>query len=297
MGGDFAPEETIKGSILALENINPENQLVLLGNEDLILNELKKQNVDSGCFEIIDCKEIVDFSDHPVKAFKEKQDSSIVKGFMLLKQKTIDGFASAGSTGAMLVGATMITGIIEGITRPCISSFYPNISGSKNLLLDVGLNADVKPENILQFAQLGYVFYKQVMKEKNPKVGLLNIGSEESKGNLLAKTAFDLLKNDKSINFIGNIESYDLLDGNKVNVVVTDGFTGNIVLKQFELFYKIIKERNIDDDYFENYNYENYGGTPILGVNQPIIIGHGKSSAKAIKNMILLTEQIVNANL
>lgn len=296
MGGDFAPHECIKGTLLAKESLKGNAQIVLFGNKDMIISELEKNGSNDKEFEIIDCQSIVQMNDHPVKALKEKTDSSLYKGFFYLKENAIDGFASAGSTGAMLVGATQIIGITDGILRPCISSFYPNIKGGMSLILDVGLNSDCKPENLLQFAYLGNEFAKNGMCIKNPKIALLNIGYEESKGSLLAKATYDLLKEAKDINFVGNVEGYDLHDPDKVDIIVTDGFTGNIILKHAESFYTIAKEEKIDNPFFEGFNYENYGGTPILGVKNTVIIGHGKSNANAIKNMILLTGKAIDAS-
>ena len=235
--------------------------------------------------------------DDPVKTFREKKDSGIVKGFFYLKQGIIDGFASAGNTGAMMVGATQVIGVLEGIIRPCLSSICPNNKGGNNLILDVGLNADPKPEVLAQYAQIGSAYAKYVMGIDNPRIGLLNIGSEEGKGNLTAKATYKLLKELDNINFIGNIEGGDCSDTEKVDVIVTDGFVGNIYLKHAESIYSILKQRGINDPFFDNYNYENVGGTPALGVNGTVIIGHGKSNGKAIKNMILQTKAVAAAKL
>lgn len=296
MGGDYAPQECIKGCLLAQESLSNEDKIVLFGNKELIISELERNNSNWNELDIIDCQEIVQMNDHPVKSLKEKTNSSLFKGFFYLEENAIDGFASAGNTGAMLVGATQIIGISEGILRPCISSYYPNISEGKSLILDVGLNSDCKPENLLQFAYLGNVFAKKAMGIENPKIALLNIGSEESKGNLLAKASYYLLEKAKNINFVGNVEGYDLHNNKKVDVIITDGFTGNIILKHTESFYLITKKTKIENEFFENYNYENYGGTPILGIKKAVIIGHGKSNAKAIKNMILLTKKAIEAS-
>jgi glycerol-3-phosphate acyltransferase PlsX len=221
----------------------------------------------------------------------------MVKGFTYLKEGRIDGFASAGNTGAMLVGATKIIGLIEGIIRPCISSYYPNNASKNNIVMDVGINADAKPENLLQYALLGDLYAKNIMGIQEPRIGLLNIGEEESKGNANAKASFQLLKQDNRINFIGNVEGGDLHKAELVDVIITDGFTGNIVLKQAESFYSILGARKISDPYFDNYNYENYGGTPILGINKTVVVGHGKSNEVAIKNMILLTANMIKSKL
>jgi glycerol-3-phosphate acyltransferase PlsX len=197
----------------------------------------------------------------------------------------------------MLVGATKVIGLIDGVLRPCISSHYPNDEGQDNLILDVGINSDSKPEQLVQFAQLGSLFAKHIMHIDNPKVALLNIGEEENKGNSVVKEAYQLLKNESSINFVGNVEGGDLYKNSRVNVIVCNGFTGNIVLKLAESFYNILADRNIKDPFFEGFNYENFGGTPILGTKKTIIVGHGKSSDIAIKNMILLTGKIIKSKL
>jgi glycerol-3-phosphate acyltransferase PlsX len=196
-----------------------------------------------------------------------------------------------------MVGATQVIGVLEGIIRPCLSSICPNNKGGNNLILDVGLNADPKPEVLAQYAQIGSAYAKYVMGIDNPRIGLLNIGSEEGKGNLTAKATYKLLKELDNINFIGNIEGGDCSDTEKVDVIVTDGFVGNIYLKHAESIYSILKQRGINDPFFDNYNYENVGGTPALGVNGTVIIGHGKSNGKAIKNMILQTKAVAAAKL
>lgn len=289
MGGDFAPYETLKGAILASKEISGDDRIVLFGKEDEIKKIPEFQNLKDNNFHIVNCNEEIFMGDDPVKAFVSKKDSSITKGFGFLKHGEIDGFASAGNTGAMLVGATTVIGVVPGIIRPCIASAYPNLKGEMNLMLDVGINVDSKPEVLYQFGKIGSIYSTEVFDRKNPKVGLLNIGSEESKGNATAKAAFQLMKNTKEFNFIGNVEGGNINDSEVVDVIVTDGYTGNVVLKLAESFYKIIKLRNVEDDYFENFNYENYGGTPILGINKTVVVGHGISNSIAIKNMILHT--------
>ena len=296
-GGDFAPDAVLEGATLALEVLDKDDKLFLFGNEEYIRKYFANRSVDAGVFEIVNCSETFAMGDDPVKTFREKKDSGIVKGFFYLKQGNIDGFASAGNTGAMMVGATQVIGVLDGIIRPCLSSICPNNKGGNNLILDVGLNADPKPEVLVQYAQIGSAYAKYVMGIENPRIGLLNIGSEEGKGNLTAKATYKLLKELDNINFIGNIEGGDCSDTNKVDVIVTDGFVGNIYLKHAESIYSILRQRGINDPFFENYNYENVGGTPALGVNGTVIIGHGKSNGKAIKNMILQTKAVAAAKL
>jgi len=234
--------------------------------------------------------------DHPTKAFSQKPNSSISIGFQLLKEGKIDAFASTGNTGAMLVGSMYTVRAIQGIIRPCITSILPKENGSVGLILDVGSNADCKPDVLYQFGILGSLLAENVYGIKKPKVGLLNIGEEPEKGNLVTQAAYSLMKDSKDFNFIGNIEGRDIFS-ESVDVIVCDGFTGNVVLKEAEAIYSLIKKRGLSDAYFDRFNYENYGGTPILGINSTVMIGHGISNDIAIKNMILLTKDVVEAGL
>ncbi len=235
-------------------------------------------------------------ADSATKSFVQKPESSIAVGFGLLKEKKIDAFASAGNSGAMLVGAMFTVKPIHGIQRPAIATVLPHEDGTTGILLDVGANADCKPEVLQQFGILGSLLSEHVYHVKNPRVALMNIGEEEEKGNLLAQQAHQLLKNTKEINFIGNTEGRDLFN-HKTDVTVCDGFTGNVILKEAESFYTLIKKRGINDAYFNRFDYENYGGTPVLGVNGNVIIAHGISKAKAIKNMIRLSINVAEVNL
>jgi len=297
MGGDFAPEAVVLGSIMALK-VLPENvKLVLIGKEERIKQILIRENIALNKFEIVHTTEVIDMGDHPAKAFAAKPNSSIAVGFNMLKEKHIDGFASAGNTGAMLVGAMYTVKQVSGIIRPSIASFIPVSENKFNLLLDVGLNPDCKPEVLYQYGILGSLYAKFVLGNQNPRVALLNIGEEDEKGNLLVKSTFELMKGNKDFNFVGNVEGNDLFKDDKADVVVCDGFVGNVVLKEAEAFYKIIKKRKIEDPYLEMFNAENYGGTPILGVNEPVIIAHGSSNPKAIMNMIFQTREVISSNL
>lgn len=296
MGGDFAPLETTLGAILAHNELPSGVELVLIGDEKVILPILKEQGVNEASFTIVHTTEVIGMGEHPTKALPQKPDSSIAVGFNLLKEGKLDAFASAGNTGAMLVGSMFSVKVIPGILRPTITTILPKEDGSVGILLDVGAIADCKPENLYQFGVLGSLFAEHVYNIKNPKVGLLNIGEEEEKGNIVSQAAHGLMKGTRDFNFIGNIEGRDLFN-NKADVIVCDGFTGNIVLKLAESFYSLIKSRNLKDQYFDRFNYENYGGSPILGVNSTVIIGHGISNAKAIKNMILLSKEVAEAQL
>ena len=296
MGGDFAPSATIEGSVLALDNLADGIEIVLIGDQDQITSELKKHQVDSSAFSIVHAPDIIEMGDHPTKAFVQKPNSSIAVGFGLLKKGQIDGFASAGNTGAMFVGGYMSVKPIPGILRPCISSVLPKLDGGVNVILDVGANADCKADVLYQFGILGSLFAEHVCGVKTPRVGLLNIGEEETKGNMLTIAAHEMMKDSTDFNFCGNIESRHLFD-DECDVIVCDGFSGNVILKQAESVYSLIKQRQIEDDYFDRFNYENYGGTPILGLNKTVVIGHGISNAVAIKNMIVLTADVVEADL
>lgn len=296
MGGDFAPEATTMGAIAARKELSSDARLVLIGDQDQIIAILQRESEELSNYDIVHTTEIIDMNDHPTKALPQKPDSSISVGFKLLKENQLDAFASAGHTGAMLVGSIYSVKSVPGIIRPCITSILPKFEGGVNLILDVGSNADCKPDVLYQFGILGKIMIEQVYGVKNPKVGLLNIGSEPEKGNLTAIATHGLMKNSSDFNFIGNIEARDVFR-DKADVIVCDGFTGNVVLKEAEGIYWLMKKRGINDEYFDRFNYENYGGTPVLGVNSNVIIGHGISNAKAIKNMILLTRDVVKANI
>ena len=296
MGGDFAPLEAIKG-INLLREANPgtadaQPALTLFGDEAQIAALLVEQGVDMNGIKIVHTTQIIDMHEHPTKAFREKQDSSIAVGFGYLAKGLTDAFISAGNTGAMMVGSLFSIKAIEGIHRPTIGAYMPRENGQLGCLLDVGINSDCKPENLVQFALLGSIFAEQVLNIPNPKVGLINIGEEEGKGNLLAQAAYPLLKEAEGINFIGNIEGRDIfLD--KSDVMICDGFTGNIILKLAESIHGLTQRRNIKDEFFDMFEFEQYGGVPVLGVNKPVIIGHGISHAKAFKNMISIAQKMI----
>jgi glycerol-3-phosphate acyltransferase PlsX len=295
MGGDYAPEATVAGAILA-HQLLPDDKIVLIGDQVRIEELLKKKGIDPSVFEIIHTTEVIEMGDHPSKAFQQKVNSSINVGFQLLHAGKIDGFASAGSTGAMMVGVMYVVKSIPGIIRPAIATPIPRQSGKTSIILDAGLNPDCKPDVLYQYGILGSLYAEYVYGYKEPKVGLLNIGTEEEKGNLLTKATFPLMNGSKDFNFVGNVEGHDIFSED-IDVIVCDGFVGNIVLKMAEAMHEVIKHRNLEDDYFSRFNFENYGGTPVLGINSNVIIGHGISNDIAIKNMILHTKGVVNANL
>lgn len=296
LGGDFAPDANIKGAIIAQKELPSDTKIVLIGDEDQILRGLSSFNGDPELFEVVHAPDVITMHDHPTRAIPQKPNSSIAVGFDLLAKKSIDAFASTGNTGAMLVGAIYKVNTIPGVIRPCITSTLPCIDGSQSILLDVGSNADCKPDVLHQFAVLGTLYSKGVFGKDKPRVGLLNIGEEESKGNLLTLSAYKLMAESDDINFIGNVEGRDLFTG-KADVIVCDGFTGNVVLKEAEGMYSLMKKRGINDEYFDRFNYENYGGTPILGVKGNVIIGHGISNDIAVKNMIVHSYEVAQSGL
>jgi glycerol-3-phosphate acyltransferase PlsX len=236
-------------------------------------------------------------ADQPAKAFSQKKNSSIAVGYGMLKSGLIQGFCSAGNTGAMLVGASYTVNVIPGVFRPALATQVPCINGKSSIILDVGLNPDCKPDVLLQYGILGTSYAKYVLGIDNPTVGLLNIGEEDSKGTPAVKTAFELMKEHPGLNFAGNIEANQLFTENMTDVIVCDGFVGNVVLKQAEAVHKIYKLRNLSDSFFDRLDFENIGGTPVIGINANVVIGHGISGRKAIMNMILQTRAVVHANL
>ncbi len=296
MGGDFAPLEAVKGLQLYLSDNTHAAALFCIGDEALVKPLLEEHQVASPNLHLVHAPEVIGYHEHPTKALKEKQRSSIAIGFHMLATGKIDAFISAGNTGAMLVGAMFSIKAIEGVLRPTIATIVPKLSGGTGVLVDVGLNADCKPEQMNQFAILGSLYAQYILNISNPKIGLMNVGEEEGKGNILTQATYPLLKENTKINFIGNIEGRDMFN-DKADVIVCDGFTGNIILKLSESIYDLSLQRGINDDYFNRFHYENYGGTPVLGVAKPVIIGHGISHAKAFKNMILVAEKMIETEL
>ena len=293
MGGDFAPLEAMKGALQYLHEADQPATLVLVGDEPKLDELISEYKVPEDKIKLVHAEQVIDMHEHPTKALKDKQKSSIAIGFHLLASGNIDAFISAGNTGAMLVGALFSIKALEGVLRPTISTIIPKENGGTGLLLDVGLNADCKPEQLNQFAVMGSVFAQTILGIENPKVGLMNVGEEEGKGNILCQATYPLLKENKHINFVGNLEGRDVfLD--KADVMVCEGFTGNIILKLAESLYDITQRKKIQHEYFDRFNFENYGGTPVLGVNKPVIIGHGISQAKSFKNMIVLAQKMID---
>ena len=294
MGGDFAPLEAIKG-IKLLEG-GSSATLLLIGDQPAIKELLVNHGIDSHSITIVHSTQVIGMHEHPTRALKEKTQSSISIGFHLLASGKIDAFISAGNTGAMMVGALYSIKAIIGVLRPTIGAYLPRENGTLGLLVDVGLNADCKPENLSQFAVLGSLFARHILNIHNPRVALVNLGEEEGKGNILAQATYPLLQENKHINFIGNVEGRDLLM-DRADVMVCEGFTGNVLLKFAESIYDIVQRRDIHDEHFNRFNFETYGGVPVLGVNKPVIIGHGISHGVAFKNMILMAEKMVERDL
>ena len=296
LGGDYAPASVLDGIFLALNELPEQVNLVAIGPENEINSYFSEKNIDSKRIEIVHASETIGMGEHPARAFTNKPNSTIAKGYSLLKSGSIQAFAGAGNTGAMMVGAVLSVKPVEGVQRPCILSLLPKVTGGYGILLDVGSNVDCKPDLLFQFALLGSIYAQHVLKINNPKIGLLNIGEEPEKGNQLAQQTHILLKESNELNFIGNIEGRDFWNS-KADVIVADGFTGNVALKLAESFYAVYRKSGLSDPYMDRFNYENYGGTPILGINKTVVVGHGISNAIAIKNMILLAHQVELAGL
>lgn len=296
MGGDFFPKAPVDGAIRALNQLPPDGKLVLVGDKDLIQSELSNRGVDHSAFDIVHTTEVVEMSAAPARAIASKPDSSIRIGLEMVKSKELDAFVSAGNTGAMLVGSTLIIGKVEGVIRPTIGILFPTTNMRPSLLCDVGANVSCKAETLNQFGKLGHIFMEEVMKVPNPRVTLLNVGEEEGKGSQVLQDAYALLKAQEGLNFIGNIEGRQVYDGPS-DVIVTDGYTGNVLLKFGESLYDVLRSQYPDDEFMERFNFENIGGVPVLGVKGISMIGHGISTGKAIESMILRAVDSVQSNL
>ncbi|MCD7968988.1 MAG: phosphate acyltransferase PlsX [Alistipes sp.] len=297
MGGDFAPEAVVKGALDASGELPDGSVLVLFGDREQIIRELRKEGCPEDAFEIVHTTEVIGMNEHPAQSFVKKSDSSVVVGFRHLQEGKIDGFASVGNTGAMLVGSMQTVGQIEGIIRPAISAQIEASNGKSFLLLDVGLNVDCKPEVLYQYAVIGNAYAQNIMNLDKPRVALLNIGEEKEKGNIATKAAYELMEQTEQFDFVGNVESKYIFTGEFADVVVCDGFVGNVILKQAEGFYEIAKANGVKDEYIDKLNYEIVGGTPVLGINGNVMVGHGCSSPFAVKNMILQTEKTIKGRL
>lgn len=313
MGGDFAPHNVVAGVLEALQETNNQFRVLLVGSEPTIQAELSRLQNHSAACEVINASQVIEMHDGATTVLKQKKDSSIAVGITLHKEGRADAFVSAGNTGAVMTASTLILGRIEGVGRPTIGTFFPSEQGVC-LLLDAGASVDCKAQHLYEFAVMGNIYAQEMFMYKHPTVGLLNIGEEPSKGSEAAKGAHQILKK-SSLNFIGNVEGGDILRG-KAQVVVCDGFVGNSILKFAESvpsFFKGMLARQFGKSVFsrivgllvrgtlraafKSMDYEEYGGVPLLGVNGVSIIGHGKSTPKAIKNMILKAEEMVRKNI
>ena len=296
MGGDFAPDAIVEGVVMAAAEL-PENvAIVLIGKQSVIQELIQKHDIHASTnIELVNADDVIEMSEHPTKALSQKPNSSIGVGFKLLKEGQVQAFCSAGNTGAMHVGALFSIKAINGVLRPCIAGLVPQLTGGYAVMLDIGANADCKPEVLAQFGEIGSVYAQYTFGISQPRVALMNIGTEDQKGSLVAQAAHQLLKEVSKINFIGNIEGGDLFTGT-ADVIVTDGFTGNTMFKLGESFYSVAKQRGISDEFLDKTNYESIGGSPILGVNGNVIIAHGISSPLAIKNMIGLAIRQVESD-
>lgn len=299
-GGDNAPEAVVDGAIAAQGVLCGRCRIVLLGDRGSIEESLAARDCCAELFDIVHAPERIEMGDQPAESFRNKRQSSIAVGFELLAKGEIDGFASAGSTGAMMVGSMMVAKPLAGVLRPTIAISIPTVGGGKVTILDIGINVDCRPEVLEQYAVIGSVYASEVLGQSSPRVALLNIGEESSKGNAQAKAAYQLMSQAAEqgrYNFVGNIEPSHIFTGDVADVVVCDGFVGNTVLKLTEGFYAINASEGVVTPFWRGMNYEQAGGTPVLGVGAVVTIGHGKSTPEAIKNMILSTLHSVETNL
>jgi glycerol-3-phosphate acyltransferase PlsX len=302
MGGDNAPAEIVKGAVEA--SAQTLHEIILVGDETKIINELSKYKYNKDQIKVVHASEVITNEDAPVKAVRTKTDSSMVKGINLIKSGDADLFISAGNTGAIMAAGLFILGRIQGIDRPAIASTYPILGKGVSLLVDSGANAECKPNNLLEFAAMGSIYMEKVLNIKKPAVGLVNIGTEETKGTTVLKATYELLSK-SSLNFIGNIEARDIPKG-ACDVVVCDGFVGNVILKLTEglawNILKLIKNKFTEGmlpkvgalllagklkELKSEFDYSEYGGAPILGVKGAVVKMHGSSNANAVKNTII----------
>ncbi len=303
MGGDNAPAEIVKGAVAAVQE-SKKIKVFLLGREDAVKAELAKYTVSSEQIEVINTTEVIETAEPPVAAIRSKKDSSIVRGMKLVKEGDCDAFVSAGSTGAVLVGGQVLVGRLKGVERPPLAPVIPTANGVA-LLIDCGANVDARASHLVQFAKIGSVYMEYVLGVKKPRVGIVNIGAEEEKGNALVKETFPLLKECDDINFIGSVEARDIPTG-AADVVVCEAFVGNVILKMYEgvgdTLIKEVKKGMMSTlrskigallvkpalkQTLKAFDLEQYGGAPLLGLNGLVVKTHGSSKAVEIKNSIL----------
>jgi len=313
MGGDYAPENTVAGALEALQETRNRFSVILVGREDAIKKVLQRHRINGEVHSVVNASEVITFDDVPTVALKTKKQSSIVVGMNLHKEGKVDAFVSAGNTGAVLSASTLILGRIDGVGRPTIGTFLPSERGMC-ILLDAGANLDCRPHHLLEFAIMGSIYARHVLRYEKPTVGLLNVGEEASKGGGQLREAFRLLSRSR-LHFIGNVEGGDILQG-RAQVVVCDGFVGNVVLKFGESVIELVRKRLKEQAHeglfkklrarvaygslktmMRDFDYQEYGGVPVLGVQGVCIIGHGQSTAKAVRNMILRAEEMVVRNI
>lgn len=318
MGGDFAPKNEIEGSILAFNALTGEEKksvrIVLYGVESKIRKIAAENKFDLSPFEIVDSPDIIDMHDDPTEILKTKKESSLYKGLSACRNKELDGFVSSGNTGAMMTASTILLGRIKGVSRPTIAAFFPTVSERPILVLDVGATVDHKSRFLYEYGIMGSIYYKTVYNVEKPTVALLNVGEEDSKGTDVLRETYQMLKS-SPVNFIGNKEGRDILFG-AADVIVCDGYVGNVILKFAESFKNVLKTKIKDysktnfinkikaalaipalKGVFQGFDYQEYGGVPVLGVNGISIVGHGKSSPIAVKNMILRAKELVESDL
>lgn len=313
MGGDFAPQNVVAGALDALRETNNRFELLLIGPEELMRKHIASTSGNNLAYHLVNATQVIDMHDGPTAALKQKKDSTIAVGMALHKDQKVHAFVSAGNTGAVMSASTLVLGRIEGVGRPTIGAFFPTEKGVC-LIVDAGANVDCKARHLFEFGVMGSIYAREMLHFEKPSVGLLNIGEEETKGTDVIREAHGLLKSSK-LNFIGNVEGRDLLQG-KADVVVCDGFVGNVLLKFAEsvpAFFKSQIRKAIGSSFYgrlaglfvrstlrsamKGMDYEEHGGVPVLGVNGVSIIGHGKSTPKAIKNMILKAEEMARRNI
>ena len=286
-GGDHAPKAVLEGLLQALPELNSNTKVYLYGLEEDFAE------VPDSCRSVI-CADFIPMDAHPVKALQQSPNSTLLRGIADLAQGKIDSFASAGHSGALMVASMQALGLHAGISRPAVVSLFPKINGGQTVVLDVGINVDAKDEQFLEFARLGKAYAQSVLKINSPKVALLNTGSEPSKGNLQYQRVHKLLTAEEPA-FIGNAEARDIFNL-EAEVLVCDGFTGNMLLKQTESFYSLSSELGLKHDFLDLLNYEKYGASPILGIKGKVLLAHGASGPEAIKSMILGAESFASAN-